>query len=59
MRRKSWTRLTLLGVVLGIFSSAARGDDAEPVFPAEQLEFFESAVRPLLIEHCYECNSVA
>ncbi len=26
--------------------------------PAAQLEFFESKVRPLLIDHCYECHSI-
>jgi Protein of unknown function (DUF1553)/Protein of unknown function (DUF1549)/Planctomycete cytochrome C len=26
-------------------------------FSAEQLEFFESKVRPLLVERCYECHS--
>lgn len=25
--------------------------------PAEQLEFFEAKVRPLLVKHCYECHS--
>lgn len=25
---------------------------------AEQLEFFEKQVRPLLVEHCYQCHSV-
>ncbi|MEM9645973.1 MAG: PSD1 and planctomycete cytochrome C domain-containing protein, partial [Planctomycetota bacterium] len=25
----------------------------------EALEFFESRIRPLLVEHCYECHSVA
>jgi len=26
-------------------------------FTQEQLEFFENRVRPLLVEHCYECHS--
>jgi mono/diheme cytochrome c family protein len=25
--------------------------------PAAQLEFFESRIRPLLVEHCYKCHS--
>lgn len=29
----------------------------ERVSPAEGLEFFEKRVRPLLVEHCYECHS--
>ena len=24
----------------------------------EHIEFFESKVRPILVEHCYECHSV-
>jgi hypothetical protein len=29
----------------------------ETAIPAEHLEFFESKVRPVLVEHCYECHS--
>jgi len=33
---------------------------AEPaVFPAEQVEFFETQVRPLLVEHCQKCHGPA
>ena len=28
-----------------------------PPFPAEDLEFFEKRIRPLLAERCYECHS--
>jgi hypothetical protein len=28
-----------------------------PAFAAEDLEFFEKRVRPVLVEHCYECHS--
>jgi hypothetical protein len=36
--------------------SAAAGDArAEPT--VEQVEFFEKQVRPVLVEHCYECHS--
>ncbi|TWU10452.1 Planctomycete cytochrome C [Allorhodopirellula heiligendammensis] len=34
-------------------ASAQLRDLASP----EELEFFEKAVRPLLVEHCYECHS--
>lgn len=30
---------------------------AAPAFPAEDLEFFEKRIRPLLAERCYECHS--
>ncbi len=29
----------------------------EPKFDAAGLKFFESKIRPLLIQHCYECHS--
>ena len=32
-------------------------DDQQSQLNAEAVEFFESKVRPLLIEHCYECHS--
>jgi Protein of unknown function (DUF1553)/Protein of unknown function (DUF1549)/Planctomycete cytochrome C len=35
--------------------TATRGD--EPAVTPEQIEFFEKQVRPLLVEHCYECHS--
>ena len=36
---------------------AASGWSAEPIaFPAEQVEFFETQVRPLLVEHCQKCH---
>ena len=31
--------------------------EAPPKPTVEQLEFFEREIRPLLIEHCYECHS--
>ncbi|MEQ2007629.1 MAG: PSD1 and planctomycete cytochrome C domain-containing protein [Limisphaerales bacterium] len=36
----------------GCFAQAAA-----PAFPAEDLEFFEKRIRPLLAERCYECHS--
>ncbi|MBU6175800.1 MAG: DUF1549 domain-containing protein, partial [Planctomycetes bacterium] len=29
----------------------------KPTFTSEQIEFFESRIRPLLVQHCYECHS--
>lgn len=34
--------------------AVAFGDEE---FTSEQLEFFESKVRPLLVQHCYDCHS--
>ena len=39
-------------------ASAVWGQEAtEPKFSQQQLDFFESKVRPLLVEHCFECHS--
>lgn len=36
--------------------TAAEETRQEEEFTAAQLEFFESKVRPLLVEHCYDCH---
>jgi mono/diheme cytochrome c family protein len=46
--------LWLIGAALFAVPAAAA---AEP--SREQLDFFESRVRPVLAEHCYECHGVA
>ncbi|MEM7314366.1 MAG: DUF1549 domain-containing protein, partial [Planctomycetota bacterium] len=35
-----------------------KSDEAPTDYSAQQLEFFEKKIRPVLIEHCYECHSV-
>ena len=44
-------------------SGRALGDDADATVDQEispqQLEFFESKIRPVLAEHCYSCHSAA
>ncbi len=35
--------------------SVAAGAQTDP--PREQIEFFESKIRPVLVEHCYSCHS--
>jgi hypothetical protein len=34
-----------------------RGEESDAKFTTEQLDFFESKIRPLLVEHCYNCHS--
>ena len=46
--------LAALAVTLAL---TARVLAAAPAFPAEDLEFFEKRIRPLLAERCYECHS--
>ena len=37
--------------------SAAEDSEAEQQLPAEQIEFFEQKIRPVLVKHCYQCHS--
>lgn len=43
-----------------VLSSAATAAEGSPeTLTAAELEFFESKIRPVLIEHCYECHNSA
>ncbi|MBI5691901.1 MAG: PSD1 domain-containing protein [Verrucomicrobia bacterium] len=49
-----WVRGVAAGAaVVGVTSAA------EPELPAEQVEFFEAKIRPILVERCYDCHSAA
>ena len=37
--------------------SSTFGAERNEVVAAEQVEFFEKLVRPLLVTHCYECHA--
>ena len=50
---KSFRLFTCLSTTLLLATLSARA--AEP--SAEQIEFFESKVRPIFAEHCYTCHS--
>lgn len=45
----------LIPLLLGPLLAVARGESGAS---AEDLEFFEKKIRPVLAEHCYECHSV-
>ncbi len=38
-------------------AATARADDAAAALTAEQLQFFETHIRPVLVDNCYECHS--
>lgn len=38
-------------------SSATFAQNLKEASPSQQIAFFESRIRPVLIEHCYECHS--
>lgn len=47
----------LLGLVFLKVHTVQAANDAAPRFTAGQIEYFETKVRPLLVEHCYQCHS--
>ena len=58
----AWISWAVAGVLLiaPCMASTALAEDAVTTpteFSTEQVEFFESKVRPLLVEHCFECHS--
>ncbi|MGV3482861.1 MAG: PSD1 and planctomycete cytochrome C domain-containing protein [Planctomycetaceae bacterium] len=55
-RRPYLSPLTIGFVCL--LAIAGRGSAQEPP-TAQQLEFFETSIRPLLVKHCYACHSVS
>lgn len=52
-------RLSIVTVITMIClgQDSVRGLAVAGDFSPQQLEFFEKQVRPLLVEHCYECHS--
>ncbi|MCA9039281.1 MAG: PSD1 domain-containing protein [Planctomycetaceae bacterium] len=54
-----WLRNLLTSLACCLCSLAVQGAEPEQAsssFSAEQLEFFEKEIRPLLATHCYECH---
>jgi hypothetical protein len=47
--------IVVLGL-LGCLPNLTVAQEAKPDFDDQQLEFFESKVRPILVERCYECH---
>src|SRR5262245_50580516 len=56
MVRPTVRSLPLLLLPLGWLSSSAASAQTESGTP-EQVAFFEQRIRPLLVNHCYECHS--
>lgn len=51
---QNFFRVIIASVVL---IPSLTAEEEPPQFSAKQLEFFESKVRPLLVQHCYDCHS--
>ena len=54
MRCTVW--VSFVFALLALAWSGAHANDAEKL-PAEQIEFFERQVRPILVDRCYKCHS--
>ncbi len=48
--------IVLLVLLAGALANAA-APEQQSQFTAEQIEFFESKIRPLLVAHCFDCHS--
>ena len=59
--RHLYTGLLLVAMAGGEVET--RGEDEvnrvaeKPKFTTDQIEFFESQIRPVLVQHCYDCHS--
>ncbi|MEO2020732.1 MAG: c-type cytochrome domain-containing protein, partial [Pirellulaceae bacterium] len=54
MNRSSW----LFAIALLLASVGVRAEEpVEKKTTAEQLEFFEARIRPVLVQRCYRCHS--
>jgi mono/diheme cytochrome c family protein len=50
--------LVLFGAALSLLAIPSRSDDTAVPAPSREkgIEFFEKKIRPLLVQHCYECH---
>lgn len=44
-------------IVLVVLARCVNANDEAARFTPDQIEFFESKIRPVLVEHCYDCHS--
>lgn len=56
-RRRTFAVLCFVGCVSLVFAATLRGDEPTVGQNKKDLQFFESRIRPVLVEHCYECHS--
>jgi hypothetical protein len=51
---RTLTRLSTIGIVAAMMARSACAAESQD---AAGIEFFEKKIRPVLVEHCYECHS--
>lgn len=56
-RLQTFGRFLILALSLGLIRGAPAAEPGAPQPDRAALEFFETHIRPVLIEHCYECHS--
>jgi hypothetical protein len=56
-RSFTWLATVATGLVVAQLNGAARANEPATSFTAEQIEFFETKVRPLLANRCFSCHS--
>ena len=54
LRLTALLRLLCVGVVMSLVSSTAAGQDK---ITQEQMQFFETKIRPILVDKCYSCHA--
>ena len=57
MRTRSVRCCLMLTFVVASCIDGASVNGEEKKLTAEEVEFFEAKIRPILVEHCYECHS--
>ena len=56
-RFNCWSICLLFGSLLAIGPQVLVAQGDKPVFSVDDLEFFESKIRPILVERCHECHA--
>ncbi len=51
--------LLLVAAAFLTLATARAESDTPPAWSAEQLDYFETRIRPVLVEHCYPCHGAA
>ncbi len=62
MIRKLFIVIGMLPIAMANMDETCADDDVaavveKPTFTTEQIEFFESQIRPVLVQYCYDCHS--
>ena len=48
---------SLAGLIILLFAAPSAFAEERAAPTKEQLDFFETKIRPVLVEHCYKCHA--